>query len=125
MALCSTSELVNLTGTTYSTTILDDIIAEADRTIGTWLSFAGLSLPGSDNDLKSASLKLSICGILTRMRLDGTKPAQLRIGDLTVSDDIESAITNLTAKAREHTQAYIKSHGSDDRARYYLRKVNA
>jgi hypothetical protein len=59
------------------------------------------------------------------MRLDGTKPAQLRIGDLTVSDDIESAITNLTAKAREHTQAYIKSHGSDDRARYYLRKVNA
>lgn len=124
MALCTTAELINLTGTTYSTTILDEIIAQADRTISSWLSFAGISLPGSDDGLKSASVNLSICGIITRMRLDGTNPASLRIGDISTSDDLDTAITALIDKARESAQAYIKSHGSGDRARYYLRKVN-
>ncbi len=124
MSLCTTDELIALTGTTYPTATLTAIIAQADRTVKSWLSFAGLSLPDSDDDLKTASLNLSICGLLTRMRLDGTKPSQIRIGDLSISEYTEDAITALTDNARNFAHAYILSHGSDDRARYYLRKVN-
>lgn len=124
MSYCTNAELTLLTGTGLSTTIQDAIIAEADREINARLALAEISAPGSDDKLKSASLNLSIVGVLTRMRLDGSKPASIRIGDISASDDIDTAISELQKKAWAAVDSYILTHGTYDRSKWYVRKVN-
>jgi len=120
---CTTAELVALTGTTLDpTTVLEPIINQAEREIDTRLakfSLSGSAAPG----IKSACLKLSIAGLLTRYRLDGTQPSSIKVGDYAASDNIDQAIAKLTADAWALVDDYIlvNANAGDQ---YYLRKVN-
>ncbi len=124
MSLCSRTELTALTGTEYDDAIQQEIIDQSDREIKARLALAEISAPSSDDKLKVASLNLSIAGVLTRMRLDGSRPSSLRIGDITITDNLDSAIVEFKNKANEMITSYILTHGTYDRYRWMIWKVN-
>lgn len=124
MAYCTNAELTALTGTSLSTDILDAIIAQADREINARLSRADISAPASDDILKAASLNISKAGIITHDRMSGAKTSSIKVGDISMSDNFDAAISSLYAKAWESVDSYIKSNGVYSRDRWYLKKVN-
>ena len=107
MAYCTNAELTLLTGTTLSTAIQDAIIAQADRDIGARISAAGLTPPTSDDMLKFASLDLSKVGIITHNRMTGTQTKSVKVGDITIQDDLDVAIKSLLESAWRTVDAYI------------------
>lgn len=119
MAYCTYTEIQNLTGSVLSQTILEAIIAEADREIDGRLAL--FNLTGSGGLIKSASIHLSIAGLFTRYRLDGTKPGSLNIGGLSMSDNIDQAIEYHTKRGNDLISQFI---AETSRRRYRIRKVN-
>ena len=97
MSYCTTTDLVNLTGSSLSSTILQAIIDDADREINAYLAPHGLS--GSGDACKTASLKLSRAGLMQYHRLSGIQPKSVSIGDTTSQDDPDVAIKALRAEA--------------------------
>ncbi|HSV41909.1 MAG TPA: hypothetical protein VLH13_00690 [Methanomassiliicoccales archaeon] len=117
MSYCTTAELVSATGSKYDTATLQALIDRADRQINSKLNAARVS--GSGDGIKEASLSLSTSMMLTRMRMDGTKPASLSLGGtLTMSDNIDIAIKELEARAWQLVEEHI-AYSSPSR-RYYV-----
>jgi len=112
MAYCTNAELTLLTGTTLSIAIQDAIIAQADREINSRLRAEGLTPPASDDDLKAASLNMSKVGIITYNRMTGAQTKSVKIGDITIQDDLDTAIEALTESAWDSVDAYIATQGS-------------
>lgn len=108
MAYSTHTELVSLTGSALTQTELEAIIAQADREIDAVLRIAGIS-GATSGDLKAASLEYAIAGVFTRYRLDGTKPASLSVGGLSMSDNIDSAIDEHRKKGDEILNGIIRS----------------
>lgn len=123
MSYCTTADLVNLTGSTLASSVLQEIIDQADRQIKAALDDAGIGAPSSDDKLKTASLYLSCSILMTRMRLDGSKPSSFRLGDFAISDNIDEAGKQLAAESASLVLAYIRTHGQYDRYRWLIRKV--
>jgi len=112
MAYCTNAELSGITDTTLSTTILDAIIAQADRRIKTRIQKGGITPPASDDMLKAASLDLSQAGIITYNRMkedltDRNMTKMVKFGETTIQDDPDKAIEALTALAWDSVDAYI------------------
>jgi len=108
MSYCTTAELVNLTGSGLSSTILQAIIDDADREINSYLLPHGLS--GSSNDsVKTASLKLSRAGLMQYHRLSGIQPKSVSIGDTTSQDDPDVAIKALRAEAFDLLNQWVST----------------
>jgi len=124
MPYCIYPELVNLTGSELTVKELDEIIVQADSEIDACLYEAGLTPPGSDSILKAASLKLSIAGVVTRHRMDGTQPSSLSIGGLSLSDNLDGAITELRNGAKSLIDAYIRKATAALRQSSRIYKVN-
>lgn len=120
MAYSLYTELANLTGSSLAQAVLEAIIAQSDRAIDAKLRIAGIS-GGNTNDLKAASLEYSIAGVLTRYRLDGTKPASLSMGGLSMSDNIDAAIDEHIRKGDEIVDGIIRNRRS---YRQLIRVVN-
>ncbi len=120
MAYCAYTDVQNLTGSALSQAILEAIIDQADRTIDAKLRIAGIT-GANPADLKAASLEYSIAGLLTRYRLDGTKPASLSVGGLSMSDNIDSAIDEHLKKGDAILNGIIKRNRS---YRQIVRVVN-
>lgn len=112
MAYCSSAELTLLTGATLSTAIQDAIIAQADRKIKTRIKTANLTPPTSDDDLKTASLDLSYAGLIRWNQTNGVQTKSVKVGDITIQDDPEAAITLLTDSAWESVDGYIAQNSS-------------
>ena len=124
MPYCIYPELVNLTGSELTVNELNEIIVQADSEIDGLLYAAGLTPPGSDSILKAASLKLSIAGVVTRHRMDGTQPSSLSIGGLSLSDNLDGAITELRNGAKSLIDAYIRKATAALRQSSRIYKVN-
>ena len=120
MAYSLHTELANLTGSALSQTILEAIIAQSDREIDAKLRRAGIT-GANPADLKAVSLEYSIAGVFTRYRLDGTKPASLSLGGLSMSDNIDSAIDEHRKAGDEILEGVIKRNRS---YRQIVRVVN-
>jgi len=104
---CTYTELANLTGSTLSQTILEAIINEAEREVNDYLALSGLT-GVAGNAMKSATLKLSIAGLITRRRMDGTQPGSLTLdGSLVTSDNLDAAISGLRKAAFAILDNYI------------------
>jgi len=112
MAYCTNAELTLLSGTTLSSAIQDAIIAQADREIDARLQAKGLTPPASDDMLKFASLDLSKAGIITHNRMTGTQTKRVEVGDITVQDDLDVAITSLQEQAWRTVDAYSAVNSS-------------
>lgn len=124
MTYCTTAELVNLSGSTLSTTILTAVIEQGDREIDTYLAPYGVGADASA--CTSASLELAKAGILDRMRLDGTQPDQSTEGDYSQTVQIESAIKRHRAAAFAILDRYVSaaSAASASVSKYHVVKVN-
>lgn len=112
MAYCSSAELTLLTGTTLSTAIQDAIIAHSDRKIKTRIKTATIVPPASDDDLKSASLDLAHARIIRWNQTNGVQTKSVKVGDITIQDDPEAAISLLTDSAWESVDGYIAQKSS-------------
>ena len=121
---CSADELTNLTGTSLSTTIKNAIIDQSDREIRARILIAGLSAPASDETLKAASLNISKAGIITYDRMSGAKTSSIKVGDISMSDNLDAIVAELYGKAWTSVDSYIRTNGTHSRDRWYLRKVN-
>ena len=123
MTYCTTAELVNLTGSTLSTTILTAVIEQGDREIDTYLAPYGVGADASA--CKSASLELAKAGILDRMRLDGSQPDQSTEGDYSQTVQIESAIKRHRAAAFAILDHYVSAASAASAAvsKYHVVKV--
>lgn len=125
MPYCIYPELVNLTGSELTVNELDEIIVQADSEIDACLYEAGLTPPGSDSILKAASLKLSIAGVVTRHRMDGTQPPQLNLSGILSADySMDTAIQELRNGARLLIVAYIRKATAALRQSSRIYKVN-
>lgn len=120
MAYSTATELKALTGATLEDSVLEAIIAQADRSIDAKLRKAGIG-NADTNDLKMVSLEYAIAGLFTRYRLDGTKPADLKIGDFSMGDGINIAIEGHLRKGDEIMDDIIRGKRS---YRQIVRVVN-
>ncbi len=119
MSYCTVEDLVAATGSAYDAVTLQALIDRADRQIDARLAVHGLS--GSGGIITEASLSLSISMLLTRMRIDGTKPSSLSIGGLSMSDNIDGAIAALEAKAAQLIESYVAQQLERKRRRAWVR----
>ena len=107
MAYCSNAELILETGSTLTTDVLDSIIAASDRKIKTRILRGGLTPPASDDTLKTASIELSKAGIVTYNRMTGAQTKSVKVGDITIQDDPDTAIAVLREAAYQDVDGYI------------------
>lgn len=123
MAFCEYTDIQNLTGTTLSQSIIEAIIAQSDREITGILAKVGLS--GSATGLvKSASIELSIAGIITRHRMDGTMPSTITLGGLTMSDNLDAAINYHRQVGLRYVQDFIDANSGSTSADNWVYVVN-
>ena len=121
MSYCTTTDLVNLTGSSLSSTILQAIIDDADREINAYLAPHGLS--GSGDACKTASLKLSRAGLMQYHRLSGIQPKSVSIGDTTSQDDPDVAIAALRKEAFQVLDLWISTQLSVNTYSQRVRRV--
>lgn len=103
---CAYTDLQALTGSGLSQAILEAIITQAEAKLEGMFTEANVTGLAGNARCQAAALELSIAGLLTRGRMDGTKPASIHMGDLSMSDDIDAAITYHTAEARRLVGLY-------------------
>jgi len=123
---CTIAELRYASGVVigdYDDATCTALIGFADAEIDAKLSVAGIS-GGSGNIIKSASLKYASAWLLTRMRMDGTKPKSLMLDKISMGDDVDSAILNLRKDAEMLVSLYIKTSSTYPKYRRYLRVLN-
>ena len=124
MTYCTTAELVNLTGSTLSTTILTAVIEQGDREIDTYLAPYGVGADASA--CKSASLELAIAGLLVRGQMDDTRPDTFAEGDYSQHINIDISVAAHRAAAFAILDRYISaaSAASASVSKYHVVKVN-
>ena len=123
VSYCSTTELINVTGSTRSATILQGIIDEADRQINLYLRSNGIT-GASGDDLKSISLTLSKAGLLEFGLQVGD--LQASNGDFSSSLNVTEAVKALRTSAYTALDQYIEASTiSDSGANFRCSRVKA
>lgn len=89
---CTYAEVLAMTGTAYPQVTVEAIIVLADKELNAMLAAKGIAAAYTDTGLQEAGLNLTMARVLTRMRMDGTKPNTLTLGGLTMSDSVDKAI---------------------------------
>jgi len=110
MAYCTAADVVALTGSPLSTSIIESIIEIADDEIDMELQRAGLSVPAQvPTMIELASLHLSAAKVLERQKIDGTSPDSASLGDFKVQNKLDEQIRAFKEKAKSYIDAYIRS----------------
>ena len=113
MAYCTYTSVQYATGSVLSQTILEEIIAQADKEINAKLIAAGLTPPTTDTILSAASLRLSSLGVMLRQKM---------VGQSVDAYSLDRTIDQLHDDAMEMVKQYI-----DYQSRYldtWVKKVN-
>lgn len=119
MSYCTVEDLVAATGSAYPAETLQALIDRADRQIDARLM--AVRVGGGGPAVREASLSLSIAALLTRMRLDGTRPSSITIGGISQSDNNDGAIAALEAQAWGLVDDHIKAQTEAKRRRAWVR----
>ena len=109
MSFCTTTELVNITGSLRSNTILQAIIDEADRQVTSYLKARGVGAVSVD-ETKSASLALSQAGLLLFGLQEGSLEASS--GDFSSNVNVAGAVKALETRAFSILDDYISRQQS-------------
>lgn len=123
MTYCTTDELVLLTGSAVSSTVLVAIIEQGDREIDAYLSPLGTSGAAS-GACKSASLKLAMAGLIDYSVQHGDRADSLAAGDTTETLKINEMIARYRADAFALLDQYVAASTSPTVRRYHIVKVN-
>jgi hypothetical protein len=117
---CSVEDLMNATSSTIGRVPLALIVEDATRIVKSKLLLYGM-VGAAGTAVQAATLNYAVVGLLTRYRMDGTKPASLSIGEFSASDTIDSMIIELKQRADKLIKEYCAaSHLSTQ-----IYKVNA
>lgn len=109
MSYCTYADVVAHTGTELAQPIVETLIADADRDIRARLKRAGVPAPEASDELTTASIALTASRLVTRLRLDGTRPSSLSVGGLSMSDNNDNLTAQLLAEAERSIAAYVSN----------------
>lgn len=113
MSYCTYADIVAHTGTELAQSIVEALIADADRRINARLRAGGITPIGTDERLVSASISFTSAAIVTRGRLDGTAPSSQSVGGASVSDNKDSLAAQLKAEGEQAVSDYIAAVRGD------------
>ena len=121
MAYCTYSDVQLETGTALGTITTADITArilQSDKEIAGRLKLEGLTAPtDATDDLKTASIHLTVAWVKRRQSHELSRPGSLNLGDISFSAQPETEAQQAEAKAEKAILAYIASvNGSGFRA---------
>jgi hypothetical protein len=122
MRYASVEDLQAITGSTNERLVLGRVIENTTQEVFQYLNKAGVS--GSGSVIKAATLKLATADLMTRWRMDGSKPQSLTIGVISMKDDNDGAISNLRNEAWELLHRYVMSTSQFARYRWRIRRGN-
>jgi hypothetical protein len=122
MTYCTTTDLINVTGSARSSTILQGIIDEADRQINLYLKSNGVTGVAGD-DLKSISLTLSKAGLLEYGLQVGD--LQASNGDFSSSVDVTSAVKALRDTADKALDRYITANTVSEKSNVRCSRIRS
>lgn len=111
MANCTYTELINITGSDLSSTILGAIIDQADREIEVYLDKYGLDGSSSIGAVKAASLKLSQAGVYELS------------GNTATVQGLYNPVKELRADAYEILANYVAANASTTSTRSYVKTI--
>jgi hypothetical protein len=123
MTYCTTAELINITESTRTSTVLQACIDEGDRKINLYLKSNGIT-GSSGDDLKSVSLTMAKAELLDLGLQAGD--LQASNGDFTSSLNVTEAVKALRASAYAALDQYIEANTiSDSGANFRCSRVRA
>lgn len=122
---CTYAEVLAMTGTAYPQATVEAIIVLADKELNAMLVAKGFAAAYTDTGLQEAGLNLTLARLLTRMRMDGTKPDMLAVGGLTMKDSVDAAIAGHRSTADALVTAYTDAHRSSGGVSGYERADRA
>ena len=107
MAYSTYADVLAATGTALPQATVETLIAMADREIDAYLKLYNATGSGTDPAVMSASLNQSICNVLTRYRMDGTKEVQTL--EFTDKTPVDAAIDSYKKSAYQALKNYVKT----------------
>lgn len=122
MAYCTTTELINVTESKRSATILQACIDEGDRKINLYLKANGISGVTGD-DLKSVSLTMAKAELLDLGLQAGD--FQASNGDFASSVNVTEAVKALRASAYGALDQYITANTSSEGFQFRCSRVRS
>lgn len=122
MRYVTVEEFASFSGSTSPRITLATVIESASAEITERLKYAGLS-GGGGPTIKNVCMKLATADLITRYRMDGSKPESLTIGVISMKDGIDAASMTLRTDAYALLEKYIIDNGQS-KYRYYIRRTN-
>ena len=116
---CSVEDLMNATSSTLGRVPMALMVEDATRIVKSKLLLNGM-VGSTGTSIQAATLNYAVVGLLTRYRMDGTKPASLSIGEFSASDTIDNMIKEL----KERADKLIKEYCSASHLSTQIYKVN-
>ncbi|MBC2746265.1 MAG: hypothetical protein HF975_04515 [ANME-2 cluster archaeon] len=115
MANCTNQDVIDITGTSLDTAIIDRIITGSDRKINRYLRQNGIPINPSPvpDDIMDASIYFSAATVLNRHMVDGTLPAQYKAENLSEQVDVKTVISNYETDAIAALQLYAEDQVTD------------
>lgn len=115
MVYCTNQDVIDLTGTSLSTAIIDRLIEGADRKVNRHLTQNDLSTNPSPvpDDIKDASIYFSAAMVLNRHMVDGTLPEQYKAEGLSEKYNVTAVIKGYNAEAMQALKMYAEDQASD------------
>jgi len=121
----TSTELVNMCGTTFTDSVLHEILGQATNEMNARLALDGIIVgSASDINLRSICLNKSIAMVMRRMIADGTRAGAINVdGGASVNDAMILA-NEREAKAEQMLTWYAREHLPSTRKRLWAQKVN-
>lgn len=110
---CTYAEILAETGTTLSSTTVDAIISRAERKTRAYLASKGCTPVANDDTLKEAVILLTNAYLVKRMALDGSRPNQISLGDMSMSSNTDREYDALQAEWKEMCDIYVSEKNGD------------
>jgi hypothetical protein len=121
----TSTELVNLTGTTLPEAAIHEILGQATNEINSRLAMDGITVSSaSDINLRAIGLNKAFAMVMRRMFADGTRAGSVNTDGGGSGPDPMTLANEREAMAETQLKWYIREHLPSTRKRLWAQKVN-